>query len=119
MNTKTSLILGLSIVIASVVLGVTLRGLATQSIESAAAARDVGRYQIVGVPGHAFILDTATGRAWEKFAPEGSFETSRFHRIVVQQSDPLLGDISDADAVRKIMATKKIPAGEAPPSTSK
>jgi len=123
MNTKTSLILGASIVIASIVLGVTLRGLATQAPESAAAAHEVGRSQIVGVPGHAFILDTATDRTWEKFVPATSFETSPFHRIVVQQTDPLLGDISDADAVAKILTTKnksdEVRTKEAPRQTSK
>lgn len=28
----------------------------------------IGRYQLGGVPGHAYVLDTATGQVWEDFA---------------------------------------------------
>ena len=121
MNTKPSLILGASLIISSIILGLTLRSPQTQSPGSAAAAAQTGRYQMVGLPGHAFILDTATGRAWEKFAPEGSFETSRFHRIVVQQSEPLLGDVSDAEAAARMLGehNKALEDQAKKPSTDK
>jgi len=35
-----------------------------------------GRYTIATNSGHAFVLDTATGRVWEKFTTAGGGETS-------------------------------------------
>jgi hypothetical protein len=63
MDTKASMILGVSIVLASLVLGYSL---APKPAEPGAA--QVGRFQMGGIPGHAYVLDTATGQVWEDFA---------------------------------------------------
>ncbi|ADG68996.1 hypothetical protein Plim_3182 [Planctopirus limnophila DSM 3776] len=39
----------------------------------------IGRYQIAGIPGHAYVLDTATGQVWEDFAPTS--EGARDHEF--------------------------------------
>lgn len=104
MNTKAALILGASIIVGSMALGLlTTRPHA----DSNGGQVVVGRYQIAGVPGHAFVLDTATGRVWEKFVPESSFETGRFRRVVVEQSEPLLNDVSDAEEVRRVLEERE------------
>jgi len=57
MDAKGVCIIGGSIVIASVViaLAITLRPA-------------IGRFQMGSVPGHAYVIDTATGQVWEDFA---------------------------------------------------
>jgi hypothetical protein len=32
--------------------------------------RPIGRFQMLGTPGHAYVCDTTTGQVWEQFAPE-------------------------------------------------
>jgi hypothetical protein len=66
MDTKASMILGVSLVISSLVLGYSL---APRPAEPQAA--QVGRFQMGGVPGHAYVIDTVTGQVWETFATAG------------------------------------------------
>ena len=63
MDLKSSLVIGVCIIVASAVLGLTL------SLRPADPLPP-GRFQITGSPGHAFVLDTATGQVWENFEPE-------------------------------------------------
>jgi hypothetical protein len=71
MDLKSSAVLGGSIIVASLILAVTF----------SPKALDVqpGRFQVGGVPGHAYILDTATGEIWESFAnPNQGSDTANF-----------------------------------------
>jgi hypothetical protein len=67
MDVKSALILGVCLIIAGAVLGLVL------SLRTAPAGQEpaAGRFQIAGSPGHAYVLDTATGKVWESFEPEG------------------------------------------------
>ena len=55
-------------IIASAVLGLMLSLRPTS--QPPAQEPPFGRFQIAGSPGHAFVLDTATGQVWENFEPE-------------------------------------------------
>lgn len=59
MNTKSSIILGGCIIIASAILAAAV-----------VMTASTGRYQVGGVPGHAYVIDTTTGKVWEEFAPD-------------------------------------------------
>jgi hypothetical protein len=63
MDTRAAVILGASLVFASFVLGYSL---APKPAEP--QAPQVGRFRMSGVPGHAYVIDTATGQVWEDFA---------------------------------------------------
>jgi hypothetical protein len=60
-DTKSSGILGACLIVAALMVALLPRPQA-------------GRYQMAGVPGHAYVIDTATGQVWERFAvaSEGS-----------------------------------------------
>jgi hypothetical protein len=72
--------------IKSLVLGTVLGALLIITLGAGAAAKQraqivpagpgPGRFAIATNAGHAFVLDTATGRVWEKFTPAGGGETS-------------------------------------------
>jgi len=75
MDSKSAAVLGISF-------GLTLGGAVVLASYVAARAQPlavprmgtdnssvVGRYQIAGIPGHAYVLDTATGQVWEDYAP--------------------------------------------------
>jgi hypothetical protein len=68
MDTKSSGILGVCLIIAALVVALVPRP------QPAPSGPQIGRYQVGGVPGHAYVLDTATGQVWQDFAPatEGS-----------------------------------------------
>ena len=111
MNSRSAMILGGSFILGCCILGLLITMGPTgrdpmRPFESNSAVPKVGRYQISGVPGHMFVLDSATGRLWEKFVPEGNFESSGFTRVVVPPTDPLMNDISDADEARKILEAR-------------
>src|SRR6185312_15078230 len=36
----------------------------------------VGRFQIAGIPAHVYVLDTATGKVWERFDTVGTGSSS-------------------------------------------
>ena len=55
--------------VVGVALAFTLGAVATQG--------EVGRYQIFGNENHIFVLETTTGRVWEKFVTSSQGETSR------------------------------------------
>jgi hypothetical protein len=40
-------------------------------------AGPIGRFQIAGIPGHAYVLDTATGQVWERFDTASSGSSSK------------------------------------------
>jgi hypothetical protein len=67
-DTKSAGILGACLVVAALI--VTLVPRAQPPANSPSGAQ-VGRYQMGGVPGHAYVIDTATGQVWEDFAPAG------------------------------------------------
>jgi hypothetical protein len=50
------------------------RGLRALSPLAPAAGQEppAGRFQIAGIPGHAYVLDTATGQVWETFGAAGT-----------------------------------------------
>jgi hypothetical protein len=56
MDIKVARFLGGCIVGASVILAIAVRS-------------PNGRYQMTTTAGHAYVLDTATGQVWEKYAP--------------------------------------------------
>jgi hypothetical protein len=66
MDTKSAGIVGACLIIAALVLALVPRPQAP-----APSGPQVGRFQMGGVPGHAYVLDTATGQVWEDFAPTG------------------------------------------------
>lgn len=72
---KSSLVIGACVIVAGAVLGLTLslRPLAQSTGQESVP----GRFQIAGSPGHAFVLNTATGQVWESFEPEGSGSNSQ------------------------------------------
>ena len=59
MDTKSSGILGVCLIIAALIVVLLPRP-------------QMGRYQMRGVPGHAYVIDTATGQVWEDFATPSS-----------------------------------------------
>ncbi|QDV31963.1 hypothetical protein Spb1_39100 [Planctopirus ephydatiae] len=88
MESKSAAVLGITF-------GLTLGGAVVLASYAAARAQPlavprigtgdssvVGRYQIAGIPGHAYVLDTATGQVWEDFASssEGARD-SEFKRV--------------------------------------
>ena len=105
--TRSAVILGASFIIGCVAPGVILR---VSPGGVSGPGREVGRYQISGVTGHMFVLDTATGRVWEKWATESSFSTQGFTRITIPPPNPdnaLLNDLSDAPDVERFLAKRK------------
>jgi len=60
MNYKSGLVLGVSVIVAAFVLAFAIR--------TAIPPSEVGRYQFSGGNGvNVFVLDTKTGRIWQKF----------------------------------------------------
>jgi hypothetical protein len=68
MDKTGSTILGVCIVIASLIFTVAQGSEALPQRDE--GPTQVGRFQVAGVPGHAYVLDTATGQVWETFATE-------------------------------------------------
>jgi hypothetical protein len=64
-DTKNSGILGVCLIIAALIVALVPR---PQPATSVPSGTQVGRYQMGGVPGHAYVIDTATGQVWEDFA---------------------------------------------------
>jgi hypothetical protein len=64
-NTKSGGIAGLCLIIAALIVTLAPR---LQAPAPAQFPPQVGRYQMAGVPGHAYVIDTATGQVWEDFA---------------------------------------------------
>ena len=62
MDIRVARFLGGCIVGASVILAVAVR-------------TPNGRYQMTTTAGHAYVLDTATGQVWEKYAPSNEGAT--------------------------------------------
>jgi len=67
MDTKNTIILGICIIIAALVIALMLR---TQ----APTPTQVGRFQISGVPNEWYVIDTETGQVWEDYGPGSDFE---------------------------------------------
>jgi hypothetical protein len=59
---KSSGILGACLIIAALIVALVPRP------QLAASGPQVSRFQMGGVPGHAYVIDTATGQVWEDFA---------------------------------------------------
>ncbi len=68
MDTKSSGILGVCLIIAAVIVALVPR---PQPAAPVPSGPQVSRYQMGGVPGHAYVVDTATGQVWEDFASAG------------------------------------------------
>lgn len=66
MDRTSSLVLGIAVVVAALI--------------NAYAPSASGRYQMAANPGHAYVLDTATGQVWQTFYPEnqGSYDRDFF-----------------------------------------
>lgn len=81
MDTKPAVILGASLVFASFVLGYSLAPRPSET-----PSTQVGRFQMSGVPGHAYVIDTATGQVWEDFAsPSQGTSDQEFKRPKVMK----------------------------------
>ena len=65
MDNKNSGILGVCLIIAALIVALMPR--------PAAPGTQVGRFQMSGVSGHSYVVDTSTGQVWERFtiASEG------------------------------------------------
>lgn len=66
MDAKSSGILGACLITTALIGALVPR---PQPAAPLASGPQVGRFQMSGVPGHAYVIDTATGRVWEDFAP--------------------------------------------------
>ena len=66
MDTKSSGILGVCLIIAALIVALVPR-----PASPVGSGSQVGRFQMGGVPGHAYVIDTATGQVWEDFASAG------------------------------------------------
>ena len=58
MDTKSASIIGICIIIAALIIALVPR-----------KGGGTGRFQLGGIPGHVYVLDTETGRVWAKSAP--------------------------------------------------
>jgi hypothetical protein len=72
MDTKSASILGVCIIIAAIILSLK----PSNGTEPKQNQQQMGRFQMCGVPGHAYVIDTETGGVWEKFATQGEGRTS-------------------------------------------
>ena len=63
MDKKSALTLGVCLIIASLV--VTL-------VPQLQTEPQTGRFQMYGVPSHAYVVDTTTGEVWQDFATANS-----------------------------------------------
>lgn len=70
MEKKTSFMIAVGILACGAVVGFLLCLSLRPAFSSPGQEPAAGRYQIAGCPGHAFVLDTATGQVWEQFEPE-------------------------------------------------
>jgi hypothetical protein len=64
-DTKSSAILGACLIIAALIVVLVPQ---PQSAAPFPSDPQVGRYQLGGVPGHSYVIDTTTGQVWEDFA---------------------------------------------------
>jgi hypothetical protein len=71
MDTKSASILGSCLIIAALIAALVPRP------QASTAATQVGRFQMSGVPGHAYVIDTITGQVWEQFATTGEGRTDQ------------------------------------------
>lgn len=71
MHTKSASILGSCLIIAALIIALVPR------FQTSTPATQVGRFQMSGVPGHAYVIDTTTGQVWEKFASTGEGTTDQ------------------------------------------
>ena len=74
MDTKSASILGSCLIFAALIVALVPRP------QASAAATQVGRFQMSGVPGHAYVIDTTTGQVWEKVATTGEGTTDQDFR---------------------------------------
>jgi hypothetical protein len=74
MSNQGAAILGACVIVAGVILGTNLPA-RSQPLPLPLPELAVGRFQIAGVPGHVYVLDTATGQVWEAYASTGSGST--------------------------------------------
>ena len=72
----------------TLILGVVLGGCLTASLGAVAVGGPAaGRFTMVTNEAHAYVLDTATGQVWERFAPTGSgFDSNNFHEPKIKPS---------------------------------
>jgi hypothetical protein len=66
-NTKSALILGISLVASGLIVAGGLRH----------HPEPIGRFQMMGVPMHAYVIDTQTGKVWEQAASPGQAENDK------------------------------------------
>jgi hypothetical protein len=71
MQTKSASILGSCLIIAALIVALVPRS------QASTPETQVGRFQMSGVPGHAYVIDTTTGHVWEKFATKGEGTTDQ------------------------------------------
>jgi hypothetical protein len=69
MDMKTAVVLGVCVIVAALIATRVPRPICTAPAPPGA---EIGRFQMSGVPGHAYVIDTVTGQVWEKFASTGS-----------------------------------------------
>jgi hypothetical protein len=77
MDTKSTGILGVCIIIAALIIGTFLRHQASP----VPTETHVGRFQMGSVTGHAYVIDTTTGQVWEEFSmPNGGSSDAEFKK---------------------------------------
>jgi len=64
-DTKSAGVLGGCVIVAALIVALVPRH---EAPAAAPSGPPPGRFQMGGVPGHAYVLDTATGQVWEDFA---------------------------------------------------
>lgn len=72
MDIKSASILGVCIIIAAATASLK----PSNGSEPKQSQQQIGRFQMAGIPGHVYVLDTETGQVWEKFATTGQGSTS-------------------------------------------
>ncbi len=70
MELKSSVVVGASIIVASLIVAFTQPPKVSSATPTASVSAEgpIGRFQFGSVTGHAYVLDTMTGQVWETFA---------------------------------------------------
>lgn len=89
MSVKNLWIVAASIIIAGAIIGMMAHHQPQVAAQGPAPVpAQVGRYQIAGIPGHAYVLDTATGQVWEAYAGASGGATDQNFKVTKLKAQP-------------------------------